>query len=79
MRYTLLGDRLRAIRETKDLTQGDIEERTALLRSYISRIENSRTIPSVETLEKKGGPFRSARFREKLADGAASVARLWAR
>src|SRR5713101_6526917 len=48
----LIGDRLRAFREAKKLSQGDIEERTGLLRSYISRVENGHTIPSVETLEK---------------------------
>ncbi len=48
----LIGDRLRAFRETKRLTQGDIEKRTGLLRSYISRVENGHTVPSVETLEK---------------------------
>ncbi len=48
----LIGDRLRAFREAKKLTQGDIEERTGLLRSYVSRVENGHTIPSVETLEK---------------------------
>jgi len=48
----LLGDRLRAIREAKTLSQGDIEKRCRLLRSYLSRIENGHTIPSVETLEK---------------------------
>ncbi len=37
----LLGDRLRALRETKKLSQGDIEERSGLKRSYISRVENS--------------------------------------
>jgi transcriptional regulator with XRE-family HTH domain len=48
----LIGDRLRAIREAKELSQGDIEERSGLLRSYISRVENDHTVPSVETLEK---------------------------
>ncbi len=48
----LIGDRLHAFRETKRLTQGDIEKRTGLLRSYISRVENGHTVPSVETLEK---------------------------
>ena len=48
----LIGDRLRAFREAKKLSQGDIEERTGLLRSYISRVENGHTTPSVETLEK---------------------------
>src|SRR5438046_8837906 len=45
-------DRLRAIREKKDLSQGDIEKRTGLLRCYISRVENGHTIPSIETLQK---------------------------
>jgi len=43
---------LRAIREAKKLSQGDIEERSGLKRSYISRVENGHTVPSVETLEK---------------------------
>ena len=48
----LIGDRLRAIREAKKLFQGDIEERSGLKRSYVSRVKNGHTIPSVETLEK---------------------------
>ena len=48
----LIGDRLRALREAKHLSQGDIEKRTGLLRPYISRVENGYTVPSVETLEK---------------------------
>ena len=48
----IIGDRLRALREQKDLSQGDIEKRTGLLRCYISRVENGHTIPAVETLEK---------------------------
>jgi transcriptional regulator with XRE-family HTH domain len=48
----IIGDRLRAIREQKDLSQGDIEERTGLLRCYVSRVENGHTVPAVETLEK---------------------------
>jgi transcriptional regulator with XRE-family HTH domain len=48
----LLAHRLRAIREAKNLSQGDIEERSGLKRSYILRVENGHTGPSVETLEK---------------------------
>jgi transcriptional regulator with XRE-family HTH domain len=48
----VIADRLRAIREQKDLSQGDIEKRTGLLRCYVSRVENGHTVPSVETLEK---------------------------
>jgi transcriptional regulator with XRE-family HTH domain len=48
----VISDRLRAIREQKDLSQGDIEQRTGLKRCYVSRVENGHTVPSIETLEK---------------------------
>ncbi|MCI0723899.1 MAG: helix-turn-helix domain-containing protein [Acidobacteria bacterium] len=48
----LVGERIRAIREAKNLSQGDIEHRSGLLRCYTSRIENGHTVPSLETLEK---------------------------
>jgi len=48
----VIGDRLRALREEKSLSQGDIEKRTGLLRCYISRVENGHTVPAIETLEK---------------------------
>jgi transcriptional regulator with XRE-family HTH domain len=48
----LIGDRLRVLRESKKLSQGNIEQRTGLLRCYISRVENGHTVPAVETLEK---------------------------
>ncbi len=48
----VIGDRLRMLREEKKFSQGEIEKRTGLLRSYISRVENGHTVPAVETLEK---------------------------
>ena len=48
----LIGDRLRAVREQKSLSQEDIEKRTGLLRCYISGVENGETVPAIETLEK---------------------------
>jgi transcriptional regulator with XRE-family HTH domain len=48
----IIGDRLRVLREQKNLSQGDIEKRTGLLRCYLSRVENGHTVPAVETLEK---------------------------
>ena len=48
----IIGDRLRALREEKKLSQGDIEKRTGLLRCYIPRVENGHTVPAIETLEK---------------------------
>src|SRR6201998_4566533 len=48
----IIGDRLRALREEKKLSQGDIEKRTGLLRGYISRVENGHKVSAIETLEK---------------------------
>ncbi len=48
----VIADRLRALREEKQLSQGDIEKRTGRLRCYISRVENGHTVPAIETLEK---------------------------
>jgi transcriptional regulator with XRE-family HTH domain len=48
----VIGERLKAIREQKKMSQGDIEKRTGLLRCYISRVENGHTVPAIETLEK---------------------------
>jgi transcriptional regulator with XRE-family HTH domain len=48
----IIGERLRALREERNFSQGDIEKKTGLLRCYVSRVENGHTVPSVETLEK---------------------------
>jgi transcriptional regulator with XRE-family HTH domain len=48
----VIGKRLRELREEKELSQGDMEKKTGLLRCYVSRVENGHTIPAVETLEK---------------------------
>jgi|ERR1051325_1254248 transcriptional regulator with XRE-family HTH domain len=48
----IVGERLRTVREQKELSQGDVEKRSGLLRCYISRVENGHTVPAVETLEK---------------------------
>jgi len=53
----IIGDRLRALREEKKLSQGDIEKRTGLLRCYISRVENGHTVPAIDTLEKMARAF----------------------
>lgn len=47
-----ISKRLREFREAKGLSQGDIERRSGLLRSYISRVEGGYTEPSLATLEK---------------------------
>ncbi len=47
-----IGQRLRQLRETKGMSQGDVERGSGLLRSYISRVEGGYTEPSLETLAK---------------------------
>ena len=48
----LIGARLRFMREEREMSQGDVERSTGLLRCYISRVENGHTVPSLETLER---------------------------
>ena len=58
-----IGERLRALRGEKKLSQGDIEKRTGLLRCYISRVENGYTVPVIETLEKMAGALEVPLYR----------------
>ena len=59
----LVGNRLKELRESKQLSQGEIEKRTGLLRCYISRVENGHTVPSVETLEKMARALELPMYR----------------
>ena len=47
-----IGAKLRELPEAKNLSQGDIERRTGLIRAYTSRVEHGHTVPSIGTLEK---------------------------
>lgn len=73
----VIGERLRQLREAKNLSQGDVEKLTGLLRCYTSRVENGHTVPSVETLEKYAGALEIPMY--KLfhdGDGAVRAPRL---
>jgi transcriptional regulator with XRE-family HTH domain len=59
----VIGNRLKELRESKELSQGDIEKRSGLLRCYISRVENGHTVPSVETLEKMARALEVPMYR----------------
>jgi transcriptional regulator with XRE-family HTH domain len=59
----VIGMRLRKLREDRNLSQGDIENRTGLLRCYISRVENGHTVPSLGTLEKLAAALGVALFQ----------------
>ena len=52
MRAMNIAKRLRELREGKGLSQGDIERRSGLLRSYISRVEGGHSVPALQTLER---------------------------
>jgi transcriptional regulator with XRE-family HTH domain len=59
----VIGKRVKALREQKNMSQGDIEKRTGLLRCYISRVENGHTVPSVDTLEKLAHAIQLPMYR----------------
>jgi transcriptional regulator with XRE-family HTH domain len=47
----VIGDRLRALRRARNLSQVDVEERAGLQCCYLSGVENGGTVPAIETLE----------------------------
>src|ERR1700741_2566450 len=59
----VIGNRLKELRESKELSQGDIEKRSGLLRCYISRVENGHTVPAVSTLEKMAQALEVPMYR----------------
>jgi transcriptional regulator with XRE-family HTH domain len=59
----VIGNRLKELREPKQLSQGDIEKRTGLLRCYISRVENGHTVPAVSTLERMARALEVPMYR----------------
>jgi len=59
----VIGEKLKTLRKQKNMSQGDIEKRTGLLRCYISRVENGHTVPSVDTLEKMAQALEVPMYR----------------
>jgi transcriptional regulator with XRE-family HTH domain len=57
----VIGNRLKELRESKELSQGDIEKRTGLLRCYISRVENA--VPAIETLARMARALEVPMYR----------------
>jgi len=68
-KFRILGDHHgdrespKELRESKQLSQGDIEKRTGLLRCYISRVENGHTVPAIETLEEMARALEVPMYR----------------
>jgi transcriptional regulator with XRE-family HTH domain len=48
----IIGDRIRAIREEKQICQVDLAVRAGLLRGYLSQVEGGEAVPDVQTLER---------------------------
>jgi transcriptional regulator with XRE-family HTH domain len=48
----IIGSRIRQLREQRGITRDDIEAVSGLERSYIARIEQGRTVPPLEALER---------------------------
>jgi transcriptional regulator with XRE-family HTH domain len=65
----IIGERLKAIRESKHLSQGHIEKRTGMLRCYVSRVENGHTVPSIDTLNKWTGALEVSMSELFAEDG----------
>lgn len=52
MKESKIGDQLRALRKTKNLTTQELADSVNISQSYISRFENSRAIPDIDMLER---------------------------
>jgi transcriptional regulator with XRE-family HTH domain len=66
--HSAIGDDVRTItlgsvREEKEMSQGDIEKKTGLLRCYVSRCEHGHTVPNLGTLEKWAGALDVPLYR----------------
>jgi transcriptional regulator with XRE-family HTH domain len=48
----IFGERLKELRKERGLSQGDIEQKTRLLRCYISRVEHGHTVPTLAVMER---------------------------
>jgi transcriptional regulator with XRE-family HTH domain len=71
----VIGERLKDLRNQKKMSQGDIEQKTGLLRCYISRVENGHTVPAVLTLEKMARALEVPMYK-LFMDGKPEVLKL---
>ena len=67
-----LGDSIRKIRLAKGISQGEMQKRTGILRSYLSRVENGHTVPSFATLQRLAGAMGVTLSDFFAIDGAGS-------
>jgi transcriptional regulator with XRE-family HTH domain len=69
-----LGESIRKIRQAKGLSQGEMQKRTGILRSYLSRVENGHTVPSLATLQRLATAMGVALADFFAAEGEGAVA-----
>lgn len=69
-----LGESIRKIRQAKGLSQGEMQKRTGILRSYLSRVENGHTVPSLATLQRLASAMGVALADFFAAEGASATA-----
>jgi len=71
-----IGQRIRQLRESRAMTQSQLQSRSKVSRSYLSRIESGQMTPSLGTLEKDfGGAKRWAEPVLYTGVGRGSAAR----
>lgn len=63
-----IGKRLRKLRHDKGLSQADIEKRTGIIRSYVSRVELGLIVPQLPMLQKWARALRVPLYRILLPD-----------
>jgi len=71
-----IGAKFRELRLAKNLSQGDIQKRTGLLRTYTSRVENGYTVPSIGNLEKYAHALEVPLYRLFTDDDSVKVPKL---
>jgi len=59
----LLGERVRSLREKRELTQADVDKKSGLSRSSVSRIERGLAVPTIETLTRLGNALGVPLYR----------------
>lgn len=64
-----IGQRLRSLRKSKGLSLGDVQERTGMHGSHLSRVETGRIVPSLETLQRWAWALDAELYQFFLEDG----------
>jgi|SRR5580704_1500044 transcriptional regulator with XRE-family HTH domain len=71
-----IGAKLRELRVAKNLSQGDIQNRTGLVRCYTSRVEQGHTVPTIATLEKYANALEVPLYRLFTDEDSVKVPKL---